>query len=783
MAETIRGINVVIGSDTTGLSKALSDVNQKSRDIQSELKQVEKLLKLDPANTELVAQKQKLLGDAVANTRGKLDALRKVQQQVNEQFVNGKINEGQYRAFRREIAKAEQQLKGFEKTAGNTKTSLADLGKSFQKTGGDVSESFTKVGTGLTAIGAGVATGLGLAVKGAADFEQGLSNIKAVSGATGDEMAKLKELAMDMGAETKYSATEAASGIEELIKAGVSAEDIMSGGLKGALSLATAGELELADAAEIASTALNAFKADNLTVQQAADILAGAANASATSVGELKFGMSAVSAVASAVGMSFKDTTTALALFAQNGLKGSDAGTSLKTMLMNLQPVTDGQHLLFEKLGLKTIDAAKAMQFLSSNGIKPASDSQGDLNEALYEYVLQTTGFKAGSKKAKDAFDELKGSMTTNAFYDQSGQLKDLNQIAGILQGSMKNMTDQQRLAAMETLFGSDAIRAANILFKEGAQGADNMAKAMGKVTSDQVAAEKMNNLKWQIEQLSGAAETAAISVGDALLPAIKYLAGGITTLVDGFNSLPGPVKTTIAVGAALTAAFLLIGGPLLMLIGFIPQIIAGLTMMGVVSTTASGAMGLSFGVIGTAARLMWLAITGPVGLVVLAIAAVVTAGVLLYKHWDQVKAAAERIWKGIKSFIIGIWDGITSAIKGAINTIIQTVNGMINALNKVSFKIPDWFPVGGGKNFGFNIPNIPKLAEGGIVTKPTLALIGEAGPEAVVPLKRGAAGGITLNFYGPWNVRSQSDIDQIVYGVKGAVKTSTFAAGRRSEG
>jgi TP901 family phage tail tape measure protein len=166
-----------------------------------------------------------------------------------------------------------------------------------------------------------------MAVKSAADFDQSMANVYSVMAP--DEVSQfsgaLKNLAITMGADTKYSATEAAQGIEELLKAGVSVTDIMNGGLKGALSLATAGELSLGDAAEIASTALNAFKNDNLSVQQAADILAGAANASATSVSELKFGLSSVSAVASSVGWSFKDTTTALAEFAQNGLIFSSA--------------------------------------------------------------------------------------------------------------------------------------------------------------------------------------------------------------------------------------------------------------------------------------------------------------------------------------------------------------------------------------------------------------------------------------------------------------------------
>lgn len=103
MAETIKGINVVIGAETTGLSKALSDVNKKSRDIQSELRQVERLLKMDPSNTELLAQKEKLLGDAVSNTRSKLESLKSVQEQINQQFKNGDITEGQYRAFQEKL--------------------------------------------------------------------------------------------------------------------------------------------------------------------------------------------------------------------------------------------------------------------------------------------------------------------------------------------------------------------------------------------------------------------------------------------------------------------------------------------------------------------------------------------------------------------------------------------------------------------------------------------------------------------------------------------------------
>lgn len=155
MAETIKGINVVIGAETTGLSKALADVNKQSRDIQSELRQVDRLLKFNPRNTELLAQKKKLLGDQIATAREKLDRLRKAQEQVNEQFKRGEITEGQYRAFRRELIETESKLKHFEKQLKET----SSRSKTFADRMGKVSESLESLGkkfAPFSAVGAAV---------------------------------------------------------------------------------------------------------------------------------------------------------------------------------------------------------------------------------------------------------------------------------------------------------------------------------------------------------------------------------------------------------------------------------------------------------------------------------------------------------------------------------------------------------------------------------------------------------------------------------------------------
>ncbi|MEK5298617.1 phage tail tape measure protein [Bacillus sp. FSL R5-0659] len=356
------------------------------------------------------------------------------------------------------------------------------------------------------AVGGAVVVGIGASAKAAANFEQQMSAVKAVSGATAGEMKTLTDLAIKLGESTSFSATETAQATEELVKAGVTTKDIINGGLAGALDLAAAGNLNLADAAEIASTALNAFKADSLSVSEAADILAGAANASATDVGEMKFGLAQVSAVASGIGMSFKDTATALAVFAQNGIKGSDAGTSLKTMLSRLEPQTKQQHEEMMELGLITADG-------------------------------------------------------TNKFFDQAGSLKDLASISGILQNAFKGLTDQQRQSSLQTLFGSDAVRAGTVFYKEGAKGVEDMAAAMSKVTAAEVSKVKLDNFLGSVEELSGAVETLGIKLGNEFLPHLRKIVDIGADLVRAFSSInPSVVATGFAMAGtsaaiALTAA------------------------------------------------------------------------------------------------------------------------------------------------------------------------------------------------------------------------------------
>ncbi|WP_284037464.1 phage tail tape measure protein [Neobacillus sp. 114] len=479
---------------------------------------------------------------------------------------------------------------------------MENIGKNLTDAGSAITQTF---GPAFLALGGAMA----FTVKKAMDFESQMSSVYSVMAP--EEVKKfgksLEKLAIQMGAETKYSSLEAAQGIEELIKAGVSLDDIIKGGLKGSLSLAVAGELDLASASEIASTALNAFKKDSLTVTRAADLLAGAANASATSVGEMKFGLSMVSAVASGVGSTFEDTTTALATFAQNGLKGSDAGTSLKTMLLNLSPSTKEATVQMKELGLLT-------------------------------------------KKG------------TSEFYNANGSIKTMAEIAELLKTKLSGLTDEQRQMALKTMFGTDAIRAANILYKEGAKGIESMNTAMNKISAADVAATKLDNVKGRIEILKGTIETAAISIGNAFLPTIDKVVGAIQKMTNWFNGLSPEMVDLIAkilLGAAALTGLATAFGVILMVVGGV------ISSIGVITTafaSLSGSIAAAGGVMGI--------ITGPIGIAVVAVVALGAALIALWKHSETFRTSVTEIFNKVKDAVVTAFGIVSSFVQEKIATI-----------------------------------------------------------------------------------------------------------------
>lgn len=219
MANRIKGITVEIGGDTTGLDKALKGVQSTLRITQSSLRDVNKLLKLDPSNTELLTQKQRLLKDAIGTTKEKLDALKQAQVQAREQLENGTLGQDRYDALQREIIETEGELRRLQEEAARTNTTLAkisEIGGRLENAGNAIAGAGRKMMGVTTAVG-----GLGAAaVKTAADFDTSMSRVAAVSGATGKELAALRDKAREMGAKTKFSASEAAEAMNYMAMAG-----------------------------------------------------------------------------------------------------------------------------------------------------------------------------------------------------------------------------------------------------------------------------------------------------------------------------------------------------------------------------------------------------------------------------------------------------------------------------------------------------------------------------------------------------------------------------------
>lgn len=361
-------------------------------------------------------------------------------------------------------------------------------------------EAWTTAGTSLLTFGASVTAGVGLAIAEYAEFDKAMSEVQAATHASAADMGLLREAAIQAGADTSYSAKEAADAITELSKAGVSTTDILNGGLAGALNLAAAGSLEVADAAELAATAMTQFKLQGSDLPHVADLLAAGAGKAQGSVEDMGMALKQGGLVAASTGLSIEEVTGGLAAFASAGLIGSDAGTSFKTMLQALTP--------------NSVAAANKMKEL---------------------------GFNA---------------------FDANGNMKSLGEIASNLQVSMKGLSEEQRATAMEVIFGSDAVRAANVLYEQGAEGIDKWTKAVDVAGyAATTASMKQDNLAGDIEKLGGSFDTVLIKGGSGAATALRGVVQGAEDLIDGLGKVDPEILGLVTSMAGLTGAGALVVG------------------------------------------------------------------------------------------------------------------------------------------------------------------------------------------------------------------------------
>ncbi len=382
-----------------------------------------------------------------------------------------------------------------------------------------VGDRITKVGAGLTAGITAPLVGIGAAaLKTAANFEGAMIKLGIATKATTGEMAQMKELALELGSSTVFSASEAAGAMEELAKNGVGVSDILGGAAKAAVDLAAAAGAELEPAAVAVSDAMNQFHLSAKDLPALVNQITGAVNESKLDFADFQLGMAQAGGVAGNVGVSFEDFNAVLAGTSSMFSSGSDAGTSLKTFLTTLVP--------------KSKAAAAAMD----------------------EYGLK--------------------------FYKANGQMKSMSEIAQMLQDKLAGLSDQKKTDVLTEIFGSDAMRTAIGLMQLGGKGLDDIAAKIKATDAAAQSADRMKGLNSQLEQLGGSLETLAIRIGDTgLLTTVTAAIGAVTDLVDKMTQI-SPEATQIAVGLAAAAAavgpIMLVLGPVISGIGSLIGLFGG---------------------------------------------------------------------------------------------------------------------------------------------------------------------------------------------------------------
>ena len=481
MASRIQGITVEIGGDTTKLSTALSKVNKEIRDTQSQLKDVNKLLKLDPGNTDLMAQKQKLLTQAISETKEKLDALKLAGQQANEALAKGEISQSQYDALQREIVETEKALEELEKQADKSAVALQKIGATGEKLK-NVGSSIEGVGKKLMPVTAAVG-GLGAAaVKVAADFDSGMSQVAAVSGATGKELDALREKAREMGSKTKFSASEAAEAMNYMAMAGWKTGDMLDG-IEGIMNLAAASGEDLATTSDIVTDALTALGLSAKDSGHFADILAAASSNANTNVSMMGETFKYCAPVAGALGFTAEDTAEAIGLMANAGIKSSQAGTAMRTMLTSLT-------------GEVTF-----------------------VGDAFGELTIQTT--------------------------NTDGSMRSLGDILADCRVAFSQMSESEKAANAEVLVGKNAMSGFLAVMNAAPADIEKLNSAINNCdgTAEKMAETMQDNLAGQLTILKSQLEELAISIGEILMPSIRQIVGWIQGLVDWLNGLDEGTK------------------------------------------------------------------------------------------------------------------------------------------------------------------------------------------------------------------------------------------------
>lgn len=538
------------------------------------------------------------------------------------------------------LGKISIDASGVDEAVSTTKSKMESLGEKIGSVGEKMSSTGKKLTLGVTAPLVGLGTA---AIKTTADFESAMSEVAAISGATGEDFLALENKAKEMGKTTKFSASEAADGLKYMAMAGWKTEDMLNG-LEGIMNLAAASGEDLGTTSDIVTDALMAFGLSAADSGHFADILAVASSNANTNVSMMGETFKYVAPIAGSMGYSAEDTALAIGLMANSGIKASQAGTSLRSIMTRL--------------------------------VSPTKDSA-------------------------TAMDALGISVT-----DGSGQMKSLEEIIVDMRSGFSGLTEEQKASYAAMLGGQEAM--SGLLAIVNASDADFNKLVTSISSADGAAKEMTdtmnNNLSGQITILKSQLESLAIQFITLIMPYLRQGVEWLQKLCDWISGLDDNTKKMIITIAGIAAAagpVLTVGGKIIsgvgqiiVLIGKVNSVVGALpyvisSVLGAGGKVATGIVSL-VGKIGGTLIPAIISIAPTILPIIAAIAAVIAIGVALYKNWDEIKAWASEKWTAIKETVGNAIEGIKTFFHDLKENVSEKFHQMTEAIAEKAAEIKD---------------------------------------------------------------------------------------------
>lgn len=618
MAQKIKGITIEIGGDTTKLDKALGEVNSKTRQLQSELKGVNSLLKMDSKNVTLLKQKQDLLNQSIANTKEKLNTLKTAQIQVQEQFDKGQITEEQYRDFQREIVATENKLKSLTAELKNFGSvgaqQIAVVGQKMQDVGGKIESAGKK----LSLFSAGSTVALTAVSKGAIDFETAFTGVTKTVDGTDEQLAKIKQGLLDLSKATSSSSTDIAAVAEAAGQLGVKTENILAF-TETMVRLGDSTNMSADEAATAIAQLYNIMGSDINTVDQFGAAIVALGNNAATTEADIVNMASRIASSGTQVGLTEQEVLALSTTLASVGLEAEGGGSAISAVITKID----------KDVALNT-DSLKTWADVAGMSVKDFKTLwENDAMSAIQKVVGGMGDAKAGGENLNIILDEL-----------------------GVT--SLRQTDTMKRLSGASELM-ADMVNISNNAWEENSALTNESSKRY------ETTAAKITQMKNTVTEL-------CVKLGDILLPILNKIISAISKFTNWLTNLnPAAQKVVLVVLAIVSALgpFLIILAKLISSVGTIMTIVPKLVAIIKTVRTAFAAFNATL-------------LANPIVLIVAAIAALIAGFVLLWNKCEWFRNFWIGLWENVKNVCKAVIDGIVGFFTGIIDFIKNNWQGLL---------------------------------------------------------------------------------------------------------